>query len=180
MSLISFKRKLFYSPSSFLYDSDDAAYHFEKSTNDYDANSVVVKSGGGVACDFILTRFQDYVLYRLTDHVINQSGCISADRIANASSVNANSLVETVEYMTTASVNSGGEKNSSSSKDEEQKEVADSDELEFESIKEIYRLNLDYFGESDRLTTTVQQDTQFILLEFLNMLNSWKLRKFDY
>ena len=173
LSLISFKRKLL--ASSFLYDSDDKMDSLVNSSGTENASAVVANVTGSVACDFLMTRFQDYVLFRLTDHIISHSGMMSPTRIAHSSSSIINSNIETIDYINKNDV----------FEDQDEEAKADLDQHEFESIKQIYERNLDYFSTGRTLDlftahSSIQQDTQLILLEFLNMLNNWKLRKFNY
>lgn len=55
------------------------------------------------------------------------------------------------------------------------------DQYRFNQLVELYEQNLEYFGSSNKkLSKSVIQETQFTLVKFLNMTNSWKLRKFDF
>lgn len=161
LNFILYKRKLL--SSSYLYDADDKLEYF-----DFEQK---VSTVNGVACDFVLSKFQDFILIKMTNHIINQSGMISIDRILNNSV-----LVNTAESL----VQNQGK--SPIDLDEEQKEMADVDQIKFEKLKMIYEKNLDYFSASElnRQTNKVQQETHSVLIEFLNMLNKWKLRKFDF
>lgn len=162
LALISYKKRLF--SSSFLYDSDETSFHFDKQDQQVNTTS-------SVACDFILARFQDYALHRLTNHILSQSGTVVADRAASQAD-NSNESVETVDFIN---------KSEMSVSKQLEKEMAHLDQSEFESIKEIYELNLDYLSLSSSSSHSyIQKDTQFILMEFLKMLNNWKLRNFNY
>ncbi|RMZ96588.1 hypothetical protein BpHYR1_043468, partial [Brachionus plicatilis] len=70
--------------------------------------------------------------------------------------------------------------NSSADLDEQNKELADVDQIKFERFKLMYRSNMDYFSASDlKKNTQVQLEAHLVLIEFLSMLNNWKVRKFD-
>jgi hypothetical protein len=171
LNLIIYKRKLF--ASSYLYDADEASYHFEMKGPEQAGSNSAVKSANGVASDFILQKFQDFILYKMTNHIINQSGMVSVDRILNASA--------NMSHASVSCLSGNGEEAIDS--DEEQKELADVDQTKFESLKQMYKENLEYFSEYSRnanVSSRVHQETQFVLIQFLNMLNNWKLRKFDY
>lgn len=153
LNLISYKRKLF-ATMAFLYDSDDSHNEFDLNGNSRSMSSV---SANGVACDYILHKFQEYLLFKMTGQIINQAGLISADRMSSSSS----------------SLNCSGE-------DDEQNEMADVDQTRFDSLMVLYEENLDYFMYSkSRFSGAVIQETQFTLVTFLSMMNGWKLRRFD-
>jgi hypothetical protein len=158
LNLISYKRKLL--STSFLYDLDD-------SLEDNKQHVHSLKSANGVACDFVLSKFQDFLLTKMANHIINyKSGIVSVDRILNCS-----------KNMTEYTSNMVNNSQEPIDLDEEQNEFADVDQYEFEKLKTLYNLNSNYL-----LSTTFKnhQDIQIVLVNFLNMLNNWKLRKFDF
>ena len=158
LNLISYKRKLL--SSSFLYDLDDSLEDSKQRVHS-------LKSANGVACDFVLSKFQDFLLTKMANHIINyKSGIVSVDRILNCS-----------KNMTEYTSNMVNNSQEPIDLDEEQNEFADVDQYEFEKLKTLYNLNSNYL-----LSTTFKnhQDIQIVLVNFLNMLNNWKLRKFDF
>lgn len=172
LNLISYKNKIF--NTSFLYDSDDSVNNFETIKNDEK-----ITAGNGVACDFILNKFQDFILFKMTNHIINRTGMVTTENIINSSNINnnnrSNSNGDSIDLMTRS--------NEDNYMNEEQKEVADIDQIKFDRLKLLYENNLQYFSSSKFKKTTISDETvkqtQEILLVFLNMLNNWKLRKFD-
>ena len=168
LNLISFKRKLF-KLDSFLYNSDDSAVNFELNEAS-SASSFFISTENGICAHFMLAKFQDFVLYKMTNHIINNSNMISVDRILNST----NNVCDALNCLneSTSVVNSSGK--SPVDLDEEQREQADIDQIKFDKLKALYNNNLEYLNSN-----RVQQDTHAVLIDFLNMLNNWKLRNFD-
>ena len=159
LNFISFKRKLF-KTESFLYNSDDSAANFEPTAL---ATEVSVVAGqNGIATGFILAKFQDFVLYKMTSHVISHSHMISTERIM---STHQQSLCDPVDYLNKNVL--------CADVDEEQREQADIDQIKFDKLKALYKRNLEYFASA---SSAQQQETHAVLVEFLNMLNNWKIR----
>ena len=171
LNLISYKQKLF--NSSFLYDSDDSVHNFDPNENNCINNLEKLTDANGVACDFVLSKFQDFILNKMTNHIINQSGMVTTDRILNATNRN----IDSISLITRSD-------NDLISQDEEQKELADVDQIKFERLIHLYENNLQYFSGSKFKKTNISNEvvrkTQEILIKFLSMLNNWKLRKFDF
>ncbi len=172
LNLISYKQKLF--NSSFLYDSDDSVHNFDPNENNFINNLEKLTDANGVACDFVLSKFQDFILNKMTNHIINQSGMVTTDRILNATN---NRNIDSISLITRSD-------NDLISQDEEQKELADVDQIKFERLIHLYENNLQYFSGSKFKKTNISNEvvrkTQEILIKFLSMLNNWKLRKFDF
>lgn len=172
LNLISYKQKLF--NSSFLYDSDDSVHNFDPNENNCINNLEKLTDANGVACDFVLSKFQDFILNKMTNHIINQSGMVTTDRILNATN---NRNIDSISLITRSD-------NDLISQDEEQKELADVDQIKFERLIHLYENNLQYFSGSKFKKTNISNEvvrkTQEILIKFLSMLNNWKLRKFDF
>lgn len=159
LNLISYKRKIL--ASGYLYNVDEDS---SKSVEKIEENC---KSANGIACDFVLSKFQDFVLTKMTNHIINyQSSMVSVDRILNATR-NVNGYTQGILNNTQEPIDL----------DEEQCELADIDQLKFQKLKQLYNLNSLYFS-SNTSRNRHHQDTQFVLVQFLTMLNNWKLRKF--
>ncbi|CAF0984432.1 unnamed protein product [Brachionus calyciflorus] len=151
LNLIQFKRRLF--SSLFLYDSDSPTVQFEMKGKCKNSNINGISCANGIACEFVMSKFQDFVLLKMTNHIINQSGMIPIDRLLNCQKIEQN--------------------------DEECKELADVDQIKFERFKVMYKKNLEYFSASEIQKNRAQLEAHLVLIEFLNMLNNWKLRKFD-
>ena len=164
LNLISFKRKLFTTPS-FLYDSDEGIEQFAEVTN----MSNKVLTANGIACDYILSKFQEFILLKLTDHVINKSSVISIGQLLTPTSNDLNKdASKLLQHSNPFDL------------DDEQLELAEIDQNAFDTLVDLYKQNLDYFSTKKvKFSSLVVQETQHTLLQFLNMLNNWKLRKFD-
>jgi len=159
LSLIVYKRKLF-SLASFLYDSDESEKHFDPVEEDEDTQNMAV-SANGIACDYILSKFQEFILFQMTNQVTNRIGVISAEKIVSTGNVSV--YGRTVEDDNC----------------DDLKELAEIDQINFNRLKDIYKENLDYFLYSkSKFSSSVIQETQLTLIQFLKMTNSWKLRKF--
>jgi hypothetical protein len=162
LNIISFKRKLF-KTESFLYNSDDSAVHFDLGKCGKNETSIPA-SHNAIATDFILSKFKDFVLYKMTNHVVSHSNMISTERILSSSRNLSSPLAELSDRNAVADL------------DEEQREQTDIDQIKFEKLKSLYKNNLEYFGS---VCTQQERETHAVLIEFLNMLNNWKLRNFD-
>jgi hypothetical protein len=176
LSLIAYKRKL--SVAAFLYDADDSFDHFDLSDERvHDSRAAAkrapVKTTSGVATDFILSKFQDYMLIKMTEHIMSDTGLICKEEILSKENyANCSQLAESFEKKTL------GEE-----RDQLQNEIADVDQANFEKLRRTFRENLDYlslFSERSRKRDNFRTYTESILMEFLEMLNSWKLRKFHF
>ena len=172
LNLISYKQKLF--NTSYLYDSDDSKDNFDLNDIKQESLTNKITNGNGVACDYIINKFQDFILYKMTNHIINQSGMISTDRIVNAASNNSSNTIDLLTRSNDEDLYK---------MDEEQKELADVDQIKFERLKLLYENNMEYFSNSkfrkSNISNEVVQQTKDTILVFLTMLNHWKLRKFD-
>ena len=108
----------------------------------------------------------------MTNHIINQSGMVSVSRILNASR-NTNEHAATMFHTSQEPIDL----------DEEQRELADVDQSKFERLQALYSLNAKYFAHlkmRQAAMATAHQETQYVLVQFLSMLNCWKLRKFTF
>ncbi|RNA22467.1 sterol regulatory element-binding 1-like, partial [Brachionus plicatilis] len=158
LNLIQYKRRLL--ASSFLYDSDDSL--------DSSCHTRITCTNG-VSCEFLMAKFQDFLLSKMTNHIFNDSGVISIQRLLKPDYSGIEDSLENISKL-----------NSSADLDEQNKELADVDQIKFERFKLMYRSNMDYFSASDlKKNTQVQLEAHLVLIEFLSMLNNWKVRKFD-
>ena len=170
LNLISYKRQLF--NSCFLYDLDDSCKSAEEECLDQKQLNSSIKSANGVACDFVLSKFQDFILTKMTNHIINyQSGMVSVNNILNAT--------KNMSGCTTPIFNNSQEP---IDLDEEQNEKNDVDQNKFLKLKKLYDLNSMYLLSVKRnySANKIHRETELILVHFLKMLNNWKLRKFDF
>jgi len=115
-------------------------------------SSSSVSSIGGVSLEFMAAKFRDYILDEMTDHVISQSA---------AAVVDVNQLVS-----------SGG-------REEVERELSDVDKAQFDMLRAIYTQDLEFIWSSSSRHShrerRVERETQHVLIEFLEMLNEWKL-----
>jgi hypothetical protein len=165
LNIISFKRRLF-KTESFLYNSDDSAEHFELSlTQRRTVDSEQGRFGDAIASAFILGKFKDFVLYKMTAHIVTHSNMISTERILAQQHVSS-----PLAHL------SNNKQPHSNELDEEQREQADIDQIKFDKLKALYGSNLEYFSGA---CSVQERETHAVLVEFLSMLNSWKLRNFE-
>lgn len=156
-SLLAYKRRLF--ASSFLYDSDEKQFNTG-------GNATMT---GGVALEYLAAKFKDYVLMKMTKHVIDQSAAV----------------VETSELAKRAAANcSSTRRRGRDVIGECDRELNDVDRARFEALKTVYTQDLDYVSSASRNHRNddeirLEQDTHRVLVEFLEMLNHWKLGNLD-
>ncbi len=97
----------------------------------------------------------------MTNQVTNRIGAISAEKIVSTGKVSV--YGRSVEDDNC----------------DDLKELAEIDQINFNRLKDIYKEILDYFLYSkSKFSSSVIQETQLTLIQFLKMTNSWKLRKF--
>lgn len=167
LNLIAYKRRLF-SMAAFLYDIDESTDQFDpdiEETESFNETSHIV-SANGVACDYILNKYQEYILFKMTNQIIIQTGLISTNRLESSDHTTNLNLIEQI--------------NQNKNTNDEQKELVEVDQTKFNRLLSSYKENMDYFVNSKtKFTNELLQETQFTLLQFLKMTNSWKLRRFD-
>ena len=180
LNLISYKRKIF--TTSFLHDADDKLSHFnlnnfddDSNMNNLGTNCPKITCTNAVACDFILRKFQDYALFKMTNRIIdNTANVVKIEQIVKSEQhVSYDALSLTDQFKLPCEL------------DEESKELAEIEQAKFKEIYSVYKENLEYFSTSKSKTKTNAsnqnvRETQSCLLKFLLMMNYWKLRKFDY
>lgn len=171
LNLLSFKRRVFKSTESFLYSVDDSVSYMDSK------QSSSVRGDYGVAISFIVAKFQDFLLYKMTGHILAaQSQMIRSERILKRSG-HGKPLIDAVDAVSAstppAQINSSRRSRKIDDLDEQQKEQADVDQIKFERVMNLYKKNV------DSSTISPQQETHLLLVEFLVMLNNWKLRNFD-
>jgi hypothetical protein len=127
----------------------------------------------------------------MTNQIINESGMISVEKMLNYTSSSQSSSPTLQGSILNGYAGKEGE-NPCAIDDEEQKEMADVDQNKFESLISLYDLNSEYFSYSNLNTIqeknintipnslSIQKEIHAVLVEFLMMLNNWKLRKFDH
>jgi hypothetical protein len=148
INLIAYKRKIF--NSSYLYDSDD---HFGATINpkqnpiDLD-KSRINSVNTTIACDYVLSKFRDFLLTKMTNQIINESGMISVEKMLNYTSSSQSSSPTLQGSILNGYAGKEGE-NPCAIDDEEQKEMADVDQNKFESLISLYDLNSEYFSYSN-------------------------------
>lgn len=142
LSLISYKWSLLSKPS-FLYDTDDC---FDFTNRDISSK---VASSNGFASDYLIFKFQEYLLYEMTNQIVNHGGLVSIDKILNP-------------------------------KQDEKYEQTEVEQFQFDQLINIYQDNMNSFYKTKgKITGEVILDTQAALVQFLTIMNSWKLRKFN-
>lgn len=154
INLIQYKKKLL-SDSYCLYESDDCM--------DSTAFQNRLLCVHGVSCDFLIEKFQDFLLLKMTNHVLNSSGVISIQRFFLLDDAATNNKLETVFEQI--------------NKNEHDQELATVDKIKFESLKLMYKASIEYFSASD-LKKSLQLEVHLVLIDFLDMLNNWKLKEF--
>jgi len=160
LSLISYRRKLFLL-ASFLYDLDESQKHFNLIEEDEDLQETAVMANG-IACDYVLSKFQEFLLIKMTNHITNGMSLVSTDKIVSSKSISV--------YGRTVMDDT----------DDDLKELAEVDQINFDRLIGIYQENLDYLSNfKSKFSSSIIQETQLTLVQFLRMTNAWKLRKFD-
>lgn len=141
-SLLGYKRRLFASP--LLYDSDDKQFN---NTGSKRTNT------NGVAVEYLAAKFKDYVLTKMTKHVIDQSAAV-----VDASELKGRRTLGEID-----------------------RELNDVDRARFEALRSVYTQDLECVWRSQSGTeeSRVEQETHRVLVRFLEMLNQWKLGNWD-
>lgn len=150
-----------------MYDSDESLFHFTANEE-----TQIILNVNGIACDYIFSKFQEHLLFKLTNHIVNKLSAISTSRIRNTTENNNNDTAYLLKKLNSI--------DGSVQQDDEQSELAQVDQIKFDKLVSLYRQNLDYFACARmKFSNEIIQETQYILLEFLTMLNNWKLRNFN-
>lgn len=156
IGLIQYKKSLL-SGLYRLYDSDD--------NMDSSAFQTRLLCVNGVSCEFLMAKFQDFLLLKMTNHVLNDSGVISIQRLLLLDNATSNHSLKAISQYT--------------SLNEADQELANVDQIKFERLKIMYKASIEYFSATD-LKKSTQLEAHLILIDFLDMLNNWKLRQFKY
>ncbi len=106
-----------------------------------------ISSQNGIATGFLLEKFRDFILLKMLNHVLNTySSMIKTNRLINSLNHPQNSIIQQQEL----------------------KEQTEIDVIKFEKLKNLFELANNSNKQGEELNS--------ILIEFLDLLNNWKLR----
>lgn len=156
LNLIQYKRRLL--SSSFLYDTDDSI----------DADCTTrISCVHAVSCEFLMAKFQDFLLSKMTNHIFNSCGVVSIESLFEKDNSTIDESLESISREGDLS--------------EQDQELANVDQIKFERFKMMYKTSMEYFSATEmQKCPNNQLDAHLVLIEFLTMLNKWKLRQFNF